>query len=80
MLSDTEFKGEGPAPSGSGPPLVLGTTSTTNIIINLMGIKVSEVFMFWSSLRVPRSNIRKGYGLHNMEVLVIVLIAPNTLY
>ena len=21
MLSDTEFKGEGPAPSGSGPPL-----------------------------------------------------------
>ena len=30
LLSDTEFKGEGPAPSGSGPPLV--TTSPARVV------------------------------------------------
>ena len=39
MLSDTEFKGEGPAPSGSRPPLVIATTKLTinSTLITLEG-------------------------------------------
>ena len=39
LLSDTEFKGEDPAPSGSRPPLVIATTKLTinSTLITLEG-------------------------------------------
>ena len=36
MLSDTEFKGEGPVPSGSGPPLVIVPYGELTLIYFLM--------------------------------------------